>query len=192
MKGRFRGRLVRWALFALSLVVFWMSARLNQQFGVPAVVSLTLAALILFSLWIWYRTRLGRHLRAIRLSNIDGMPGTDFEEYLSAVLTRRGYAVTGTSATGDLGVDLVASLGTESVAIQVKRSARPVSRRAVSDAVAGMNHYSCTSAMVITNGYFTAGARNLAESTACALVDRDELSGWILEFQKEKPSRSNL
>lgn len=172
----------------LSLAAWWATVELEAKYGVPWVVSLTLTALTSCYLWIWYRTRQGRHARAIRLSNIDEMPGAAFEEYLAAVLTFRGYAVVGTSATGDLGVDLVAQLSGESIAVQVKRSAKPVSRRAVSDSVAGMSHYSCTSAMVITNGYFTAGARTLAESTNCTLVDRDELANWILEFQRKSRS----
>lgn len=181
-------RIRRISLLLLILAAWWAAFELKAKYGVPWVVSLTLAALTFCNLWIWYRTRQGRHLRAIRLSNIDEMSGAAFEEYLAAVLTFRGYAVVGTAATGDLGVDLVAQLSGESIAIQVKRSAKPVSRRAVSDAVAGMSHYSCTSAMVITNGYFTAGAHTLADSTNCCLVDRGELSNWILEFQRKSRS----
>jgi len=48
--------------------------------------------------------------------------------------------------------------------------------------VAGMQHYRCTKAMVITNNYFTPGAETLARSTGCLLVDRDTLAKWISEF----------
>lgn len=152
------------------------------------MVTLTLGAISLLSAWIWVRARRGRRARAIHLSHIDEMPGTQFEQYLATVLTFKGYDVTATPATGDLGVDLTATRDGQTSAIQVKRSAKPISRRAVSDAVAGMRHYSCTAAMVITNGYFTSGARTLAESTECRLVDRDELSSWILDFQKKSQS----
>ena len=81
-----------------------------------------------------------------------------------------------------MGVDVIASKGAEKYAIQVKRYSKPVSRTAVSDAVAGKAYHGCTAAMVVTNNYFTAGARALARSTNCQLVDRDTLTKWIAEL----------
>jgi HJR/Mrr/RecB family endonuclease len=40
--------------------------------------------------------------------------------------------------------------------------------------------------MVITNVFFTAGAQELAKSTGCRLVDRNELTNWILAFQQHR------
>jgi len=37
--------------------------------------------------------------------------------------------------------------------------------------------------MVISNNFFSAGARILAESTNCELVDRETLASWIFHFQ---------
>jgi restriction system protein len=89
-----------------------------------------------------------------------------------------------TKASGDLGVDLIASNDTSKIAIQAKRYESKVSRRAISDAVAGMRHYKCNRAMVITNNYFTPDAIKLAKSAGCMLIDRDVLADWIIEFQK--------
>jgi HJR/Mrr/RecB family endonuclease len=119
-------------------------------------------------------------LRAIQIANIDTMSGVEFEQYLQRLLGHRGYSVNMTQATGDLGVDLIASLGADKYAIQAKRSRSKISRRAVSDAVAGMQHYRCNRAMVITNSHFTRGAITLAQSTNCTLVDRDLLAQWIV------------
>ena len=58
-----------------------------------------------------------------------------------------------------------------------------VSRRAVSDAVAGMYHYGCNKAMVITNNYFSPGAITLARSTGCILIDRNILANWVTKYQ---------
>jgi len=63
------------------------------------------------------------------------------------------------------------------------KSKGKVSRRAVSDAVAGQHYYNCDLAMVITNNYFQEGAIQLAKSTNCTLVDRDTLSEWIQQAQ---------
>lgn len=185
-KKRFGMRLGRVFLLGVGPGAMWSAVWLERNLAVPPVVSVTLAGLGIITAWIGYRWFLGGRLRALQLSNIDEMSGTAFEAYVSAVLSSRGYTVTATAATGDLGVDLIAELDGEATAIQVKRSARPVSRRAVSDAVAGMSHYGCSSAMVITNSLFTTGAATLAGSTACLLVDRDNLANWILEFQRKK------
>ena len=94
-----------------------------------------------------------------------------------------------TNVIGDLGVDLVATGFGNKIAIQVKRYTNKVSRRAISDSVAGMNYYGCNEAMVVTNSYFSPGAITLAKSTGCILIDRDTLAKWINEFQNiESPN----
>jgi restriction system protein len=122
-------------------------------------------------------------LRSISLDYVDNMQGVGFENYVKVLLRHRGFAVEITKASGDLGVDLVARCQDESIAIQVKRQKGPVSRHAVSDAVAGMAHYGCRTAMVVTNSHFSQGAKELARSNRCILVDRDVLTQWIMDFQ---------
>lgn len=125
-----------------------------------------------------------RRVRALQLSDVDNMTGHQFEHYVSKLLAHQGFTTQVTVASGDLGVDVLAHKATTKYAIQVKRQAQNVSRRAISDAVAGCIHYKCTNAMVVTNAYFTAGAQELANSTGCRLVDRNELTQWILSFQQ--------
>jgi hypothetical protein len=50
-----------------------------------------------------------------------------------------------------------------------------------------MAHYKCNAAMVVTTHWFTEGARQLAQSNGCLLVDRDELARWIVAFQEGSP-----
>lgn len=123
--------------------------------------------------------------KGMKIANIDAMSGIDFEQYLERLLIDQGYIVEVTPVSGDLGVDLVALQNENRIAIQAKRFSSKVSRRAVSDAVAGMNYYKCNKAMVITNSYFSDGAIALAEATGCILVDRDMLADWINEFQNK-------
>jgi len=127
-----------------------------------------------------------KRVQALKLSDIDYMEGSDFEYYTGKLLTHRGFEVEVTPSTNDLGVDIIAQKGDLNYAIQVKRKSSPVSRRAVSDAVAGMSHYQCNAAMVVTNNYFSNGAKKLAQSTGCTLINRDALVDWILEFQAPK------
>lgn len=125
-----------------------------------------------------------RRIRLLEISGIDSLSGVEFERYIKTVMESQGYQIELTKASGDQGVDLIGRMPGRIVAIQCKRQGRPLSRRAVSDAVAGMAYYGCSEAMVITNCYFTRGAIELAEANRCTLVDRDQLTSWIDEFRK--------
>lgn len=133
--------------------------------------------------FIKHNKEVEKKIRGIQIANIDSMTGVEFEQYLQNLLNNQGYSVHVTKASGDLGVDLIASRDGDKIAIQAKRYSTNVSRRAISDAVAGMYHYGCNKAMVITNSYFSPGAVTLAESTDCILINRDTLAKWIIEFQ---------
>ncbi len=109
----------------------------------------------------------------------DGMDGIEFEHFIASVLRGLKYEAEVTVGSGDLGVDILASNSDGKFAIQVKRYNQPVSRRAISDAVAGRDHFKCDFAMVITNSSFTKDAKKLAKSTDCILIDRKKLNEWI-------------
>jgi restriction system protein len=124
-------------------------------------------------------------LRALDLvTDIDLMSGVEFEGYVAALLQSRGYRTKLTRTSGDMGVDIIARKVSERIAVQVKRHTHPLDRSAVSDAVAGMKFYRCTSAMVVTNSYFRPGAIQLAQANGCVLVNRDRLAEWIIGFQR--------
>lgn len=127
-----------------------------------------------------------RRLRALQLADIDNMTGIQFEHYVAQLLTAQGYKTQVTTSSRDFGVDVIAQKQAVKYAIQVKRQTKNVSRRAVSDAVTGKFHYGCTAAMVVTNVFYTSGAQELAKSTGCRLVDRNELANWILAFQQHR------
>ena len=123
--------------------------------------------------------------RALELADVDNMDPYEFEEFVGQLLKRRGYKTTVIGKAGDMGVDVVAQNEDEKYAVQVKHYSQPVSRRAVSDAVAGKDYYGCNAAMVVTNNYFTKGAVELARSTKCQLVNRDTLADWIVDLRVE-------
>ena len=110
------------------------------------------------------------------LYKIDSMNGHDFEYYVARILKHNGYSdVEVTSGSNDFGVDVLASKGSDRYAIQVKRQQSTVSRRAVSDAVAGAAHYSCNRSMVITNSRMSKSGQQFADSTHCIVIQREEL-----------------
>jgi restriction system protein len=114
------------------------------------------------------------------------MDPSDFEHYVGRLLEQQGYKVKVTGKSGDLGVDIVAQKGRLKCAVQVKLQINPVSRRAISDVVAGKHHYSCNAAMVVTNNFFAKQALDLARSTKCILIDRQILTRWILACQRRR------
>lgn len=165
-------------------IYFIISNDLSAQLCYGVIV-LALAIMIGMPMIIFinHNKEVERRYKGIQIANIDSMTGIEFEQYLQRLLANQGYIVQVTQASGDLGVDLIASKDGDKIAIQAKRYSTNVSRRAISDAVAGMYHYDCNKAMVITNSYFSPGAKELAESTDCILVNRDTLAKWVNEFQ---------
>lgn len=169
-----------WAIGRLIAVVGGIdNALLSFGLGMAVVI-----AIVGGSAALWLRVRY-RRLRAIELADIDYMDGLDFERYVCRLLERQGYRnVHNIRGSGDFGVDVIADKGGVRYAIQVKRFRGKVSRRAVSDAVAGKYQFKCDAAMVVTNSYYTAGAQELAASADCVLIDRDTLAQWVLDFQR--------
>ena len=137
------------------------------------------------------RTAHESRLRALKISDIDSMDGHSFEHYVAELLRHEGYTgVEVTPGSGDFGVDIVASKSGRRYAIQVKRQTQTVSRRAVSDAVAGKDYFSCNAAMVVTNNYLSKSARAFASSVGCEVVDRDVLAKWVVRYQDSGPQQA--
>lgn len=152
-----------------------------------ALIILGLAAIGLVGTYIISssaKSGAAERLRALSIANVDQMSGVEFEHYAAALLENEGfYDVRVTPATGDNGVDIVAARGDKRYAIQAKRYKGTVSRRAVSDAVAGMVPYSCNASMVITTGFLSFKAMDFARAHTCEVVNRDLLAEWIIRFQ---------
>lgn len=173
-----------WGIISLPIL---FGTWLREVLGLPAPVAYIVPGLVIIGGLYWYFKKKKQAFSAIEIAKIDTMSGIEVERYLQQLLMIQGYSVAMTPASGDLGVDLVAIRRTERVAIQVKRSNSKISRRAISDAVAGKGHYQCNQAMVITNSDFTTGARTLSRSTGCILIDRQILAHWIAQLQ-QKPT----
>ena len=110
---------------------------------------------------------------------VDKMSGVAFEKLVKQLLEKQGYEVGKLRESNDYGVDLIANKDKVRIAVQVKRSKNRITRKAISDAVAGMKYYKCTKAMVVTNSEFTEDAREFGRGTECTLVDRKILLEWL-------------
>lgn len=106
------------------------------------------------------------------ITDIDLMSGNEFEEFLREYFIGLGYRCRLTKATGDQGIDLVASKDDTVIAIQAKCYSGTVGNHAIMEAVAGTKYYKATRTMVITNSTFTKSAIELAKANNVILWDR--------------------
>lgn len=120
-------------------------------------------------------------LRKSGILEVDQMTGRRFEEYLKALLKRKGYSVQLTSASGDYGADLILSTKGKKIAVQAKRYKKNVGIKAVQEIASAKNHYKADECWVITNSFFTNPAKELARSNQVKLIDRKQLIQWMIE-----------
>jgi restriction system protein len=130
-------------------------------------------------------------LRSLELDDVDTMDDFYFKHCVCRLLRDRGYDAEVTKASGDFVVDILANREGQSIAVQTIRQSKNVSRRALSDACAGMASYGCTATMVVTNAYFSKGAYELAESVGCELIDRETLAQWVRAYQQTDNSKQS-
>jgi restriction system protein len=155
------------------------------QIGIPLIVGLiALIYPLRRYLKIKGQRERQKRLRALELLNVDDMDGTEFERYIIGLLANGGFKIEKTGDSINLGVDFIARKNNLKYAVQIRRQTGPVSRIAISDIERERHRYDCDRGMLITNGYFTKDAIELAESKGCELIDRDTLARWILDFQK--------
>lgn len=108
---------------------------------------------------------------------IKGPPrdGVAFEYWCATELERMGWTCSVSKASGDQGVDIIASKSGLIVAIQCKRFMTPIGNKAVQEVHAGMKHYNANCAVVLGSGGFTKSARELALTTGVQLIDAENL-----------------
>lgn len=110
------------------------------------------------------------------LARVDAMDGHTFEHWCAALLEKVGfYNVSVTRASGDQGVDVVATKDGVKYAIQCKCYSSDLGNKPIQEVNAGKVIYHCHIGVVMTNRHFTAGAKEAAEATNILLWDRDTL-----------------
>jgi HJR/Mrr/RecB family endonuclease len=114
------------------------------------------------------------------------MTGPQFEKYMAAVFRNLRFGVRSVGGAGDQGCDLVLARNGKRTVCQLKRYTGPVGNSAVQEAVAAILYYNCDSAMVVTNSYFTKGAKALAYKNSCELIDRERLGIMVVSLQKSR------
>lgn len=121
-------------------------------------------------------------------SAIDKLSGTDFEDAIGLIYRENGYIVELTPASGDFGVDIIASKGREKLAIQAKRYSAKVGVKAVQEAASGGYYYRATKAIVISNSFYTRKAEELAQRLGVDLINRPRLALMWLSANPQFPT----
>lgn len=120
---------------------------------------------------------------------IDNMSGAEFEGYCAELLYAVGYRnIQTTPASGDNGLDVIASANGKTYGIQCKRFSNSVGVKAVQEAFAGAQYYNCDVAVVMTNSHFTKAAINMAENIGVKLWDRDYIEELKMQIIKRSTS----
>lgn len=108
--------------------------------------------------------------------DFDLFEGYEFEYWCANLLRCNGFeSVEVTPESGDQGVDIIAVKDDIRYAIQCKCYSSDLGNTPVQEVWAGKNVYHCQIAVVMTNRYFTKGARDLAGATGVLLWDREKL-----------------
>lgn len=128
-----------------------------------------------------FRTELTRMVNEVAITKVndsmfrDDMSGIEYEDMCEMSLRQCGWMIHRTPATGDQGVDLIATIPGLRVCIQCKRYSSPVGNSAVQEVVAGRFHWKGTHAVLVSNAGYTASAEELALSTEVKLLHHDDL-----------------
>lgn len=116
------------------------------------------------------------------INDVDLMGGLEFEQFISKLFSKMGYAAKVTKASGDQGIDVIAEKNNIKIGIQAKCYSSKVTNSAIQEVVAGIQHYRLDKGMVITNNWFTESAKELARSNNIVLWDRNLLKEKINEI----------
>lgn len=124
----------------------------------------------------WRRVQQGLSETDYELNKVDAMGGHEFENWCAGLLIKNGFSnVKLTPVSGDQGVDILAEKDGIRYAIQCKCYSSDLGNTPIQEVNTGRAIYHCQIGVVMTNRYFTKGAKDAAESTGVLLWDRDKL-----------------
>ena len=145
---------------------------MNGAFG--AILAGVALLALFFVLWRLHGRR--RSLGGDIWEEIDGMEGHEFERWCAELLRENGFQnVEVTKGSYDQGVDILAKKDDIRYGVQCKCYDSNLGNTPVQEVFTGKTIYHCHVGVVMTNSYFTEGARKAAEATGVILWDRDRL-----------------
>ena len=117
-----------------------------------------------------------------KVKNLDDVSPIDFEHECADLLNESGWTARVTQASGDQGIDVIATYENVKAVFQVKKYSQPVGNSAVQEIIAGKAFEQAHVAAVVTNSTFTASAKKLANATGVFLLHYSELPDFAEEL----------
>ena len=101
--------------------------------------------------------------------------GHAFENWVASALSGFGWDAQVTKASGDQGIDVVASKFGKKIGLQCKLYSSAIGNRAVQEAFAGKMYYGLDKVGVLSNASFTESAQSLAAATGVLLLSHRDI-----------------
>lgn len=184
---------IRWGILSILFLYTAKTLSINAEnitdgknaLQAMRVISIMIALYFACKFFLRVYKNLFEKKKVISIEKIDNMTGVEFEKLTAKLLKQLGYSnVTVTKSSGDQGIDVLANKDGVKYAIQCKNYSRKLDNTPVQEAFAGKTFYHCDVGVVITNNFFTDGAKQLANSTGVILWDRNELKRMLEKAYK--------
>ena len=107
--------------------------------------------------------------------DITSITHEQYEELCADHMRSCGYDVRLTKASGDQGVDVIATKAGMTVVIQCKLYSSPVGNKAVQEVYSGKKFLAADVAVVVSNNEFTDSAKQLAHTVNVLLLHHSQL-----------------
>jgi len=98
-----------------------------------------------------------------------------FENWAAAALSGFGWDAQVTAASGDQGIDVIATRQGRKLGLQCKLYSSPIGNKAIQEAHAGKAFYGAERVGVLSNAPFTSSARDLAAATGVLLLSHHDI-----------------
>lgn len=107
--------------------------------------------------------------------DVDSLDPIQFEHFCADILRNSGWDARVTQASGDQGVDVIATRDNVKAVLQCKKYSQPVGNAAVQEIIAGKQFEQADIAAVVSNNSYTQSAKQLANAAGVHLLHYDEL-----------------
>ncbi|WP_324732452.1 restriction endonuclease [Pseudomonas paeninsulae] len=109
-------------------------------------------------------------------SHVEDLEPQEFESFCAKILRDNGWNARVTKASGDQGIDIIATLGGIKAVLQCKKYSKPVGNAAVQEVIAGKQFEQADVAIVVSNCGYTRSAIQLASMSGVHLIHYSELA----------------
>jgi restriction system protein len=159
------------------IIAMWLLVKFRFDWkAVLATMLPFLLALLGIVIVVTRAIKVAKVAKAMVTDDYDYMTGEEFEEFCADILRGNGYTnVEVTKASGDHGVDILASKDGLRYAIQCKRYSKSVGNKAIQEAYSGKDIYKADVAVVMSNMDFTSQAIDDARKLGVELWDRNKI-----------------